>query len=41
MSGVTTLIIVGAIMATVLGGVTLLSHIYNLMFQKYRITSIE
>lgn len=30
MSGITTLIVVGAIMATVLGGVTLLSHIYNL-----------
>ena len=30
MSGITTLIIVGAVMATVLGGVTLLSHIYNL-----------
>ena len=30
MSGITTLIIVGAVMATVLGGVSLLSHIYNL-----------
>ena len=30
MSGVTTLIFVGAVMFAVLGGVTLLSHIYNL-----------
>lgn len=30
MSGVTTLIIIGAVMAAVLGGVSVLSHIYNL-----------
>ena len=30
MSGITTLIFVGAVMFAVLGGVTLLSHIYNL-----------
>ena len=30
MSGVTTLIFVGAVMFAVLGGVTLLSHIYKL-----------
>ena len=30
MSGITTVIIVGAVMFTVLGGVTLLAHIYSL-----------
>ena len=30
MSGVTTLIIVGTVMALVLGGVTLLSYVYSL-----------
>ena len=30
MSGITTLIIIAAVMFSVLGGVTLLAHIYNL-----------
>lgn len=30
MSGVTTLVLVGAVMFAVLGGVTLLAHIYSL-----------
>ena len=30
MSSITLLIVIGALMATVLGGVTLLNHIYNL-----------
>ena len=30
MSGITTVLIVGAVMFTVLGGVTLLAHIYSL-----------
>ena len=41
MSGITTLIIVGAVMFSVLGGITLLAYVYSLNNIKSKLISLE